>query len=53
MGAQTNSQQTFIGVDTANRVWAWGQNSAYGITSVGSGGTMPQPVQISPSALQR
>jgi alpha-tubulin suppressor-like RCC1 family protein len=53
MGAQTNEQQTFYGVDTENRLWAWGENSAYGITSVGTGGVMAQPVQITPPAMIR
>jgi hypothetical protein len=53
MGAQNNEMQTFYGVDTENRLWAWGQNNAYGIVSVGTGGVMAQPVQITPPVLIR
>jgi hypothetical protein len=53
IGAQTNEQQTFLGVDIENRIWAWGQNSAYGIVSVGTAGVMAQPVQITPPVLIR
>jgi alpha-tubulin suppressor-like RCC1 family protein len=51
MGSQSNEQQTFIGVDSTNHLWAWGQNTAYAIVSVGSGTIMPQPVKITPTAL--
>jgi alpha-tubulin suppressor-like RCC1 family protein len=53
MGAQTNELQTFLAVDNTNKIWAWGSNAAYGITSVGTGTTMPQPVNIMPTAMLR
>jgi alpha-tubulin suppressor-like RCC1 family protein len=53
LGATGNAQQTFIGVDTTNRIWAWGSNVNYGIISVGTATNMPQPVQVSPSSLLR
>ena len=48
-----NERPCFYGVDTTNKIWAWGDNSAYGIVSVGDAGYMPQPVQITPASLIR
>jgi alpha-tubulin suppressor-like RCC1 family protein len=49
-GSQTNEMQTFYGIDTENKIWAWGQNTAYAIQNY-EVSIMPQPVQITPTAI--
>lgn len=52
-GATGNERHSFLGVDTENRIWAWGDNAQWGIVAFSGTGVMAQPVQITPPALIR
>jgi alpha-tubulin suppressor-like RCC1 family protein len=50
INAQINERATFYAIDTENKIWSWADNTALAIQNYEQT-LMPQPVQITPSAL--
>jgi alpha-tubulin suppressor-like RCC1 family protein len=52
-GATGNERHSFLGVDTEDRIWAWGDNAQWGIVAFSGTSVMAQPVQITPPSMIR